>query len=335
MKVLFKNRKRQEPGRDEPTRFFVHIPKTAGTSFRSAVESRFGRSRVLCDYGHESEATSKSIRSEVYRNKDPGGVARAIAENKAVLLTGHVPVTKYIDLVGLPNTIAIFRDPVQQVVSHHRHAVRDQDYRGDLLAFARQDTVRNLQSRLMAGIDPALLGIVGLTDQYRKTLAIVDHRWNWDLRHVKKNVGRRLRLRPFEVSAKTRQRLERLNELDMAVYKRARHVFNNSLACLEHRSEWDPRGAITLAADRSGIEGWALEPISEKPVEIDILINGRIHSRVICDLAVPELSLWRLPREGRVGFRVENVALSHGDSVEIRDVRHGLVLARRQVHDDA
>ena len=335
MKDLFKTRKRREPGRDEPTRFFVHIPKTAGTSFRAAAESRFGRSRVLRDYGLDSNATSDSVREEVYLKKDNSGIERAIARDNAVLVAGHVPVTKYGSQLGLPNTIAFFRDPVQQVISHYRHAVRNQGFEDGLLAFARLESSRNIQSRLMAGVDPALLGIVGLTEQYRETLAIVNHCWSWDLRHVKKNVGGRLRLRLLEINARTRERLERLNESDRALYERARQVFKNSLYCLEHRVERDPRGAITLADSRSGVRGWALEMGSDAPVEINIRINGRVHSRTHCDLAVSELSRWRLPREGCVGFRAKNVTLSHGDSVEIRDVRQGLVLARYRVHDDA
>lgn len=335
MKDLFKNNKRREPGRDEPTRFFVHIPKTAGTSFRAAAESRFGRSRVLRDYGLESDVTSVSVREEVYLKKDNSGIERAIARDNALLVAGHVPVTKYSGQLGLSNTIVLFRDPVHQVISHYRHATRDQDYDGDLLAFARQDRVRNLQSRLMAGIDPALLGVAGLTDQYRETLAIVNHCWSWDLRHVKKNVGGRLRLRLLEINGRTLEKLERLNESDRALYERARQVFKNSLYCLEHRVESEPRGAITLADSRSGVQGWALEMGSDAPVEIAIMINGRVHSRTHCDLAVSELSRWRLPREGCVGFRANNVTLSHGDSVEIRDVRQGLVLDKCRVHDDA
>lgn len=32
---------------DVPARFFIHIPKTAGTSFRNSVVDHFGQKRVL------------------------------------------------------------------------------------------------------------------------------------------------------------------------------------------------------------------------------------------------------------------------------------------------
>jgi hypothetical protein len=151
------------------------------------------------------------VREEVCLRKDSFGIERAIARDNAVLVAGHVPVTKYGGQLGLPNTIVLFRDPVQQVISHYRHAVRNQGFEDGLLAFARLESSRNRQSRLMAGIDPALLGIVGLTERYRETPAIVSRHWGWDLRHRRMNVSRRLGTRSFLLSDEEKAELERLN----------------------------------------------------------------------------------------------------------------------------
>ena len=40
---------------------FVHIPKTAGTSFRLAAQQFYGENNVFFDYGLESVETSKEI----------------------------------------------------------------------------------------------------------------------------------------------------------------------------------------------------------------------------------------------------------------------------------
>ena len=63
-----------------PPKLFVHIPKTAGTSFRQAAESRFGLSRVLRDYGPNSDATSDTIKREVYSDDDATQIYRAIEQ---------------------------------------------------------------------------------------------------------------------------------------------------------------------------------------------------------------------------------------------------------------
>ena len=132
-------------GPDETVKLFVHIPKTAGTSFRIAAESRFGASRVLRDYGEESDATSDAIRTEVYEREEAEGILRAIRKQNAVLVSGHYDVPKYGRLLGLDNTVSIFRDPVTQVISHYRHAVRHYGYARDLMSFVQQQWIRNVQ----------------------------------------------------------------------------------------------------------------------------------------------------------------------------------------------
>ena len=330
MKDYFKNGKSRETGRDEPTRFFVHIPKTAGTSFRAAAESRFGRSRVLRDYGLDSDATSDSVREEVYLKKDNSGIERAIARDNAVLVAGHVPVTKYGGQLGLSNTIVLFRDPVQQVISHYRHAVRRQSFEGGLLAFARLERSRNIQSRLMAGVDPALLGIVGLTEKYRETLAIAENRWGWKLQHKRKNASRSLSFSPFKVSNDEMTELERLNREDQMLFKRARMVFSNTWHCLERKTGTDLRAAITQADSKSGLIGWAFDMLSDRPAKIEILVNRSLWGKVVCEQPVADLFHSKLPRENHVGFTL-NVEMKSGDCLEVRDIRSGRYLANHVV----
>ena len=45
---------------------YLHIPKTAGTSFRMSAEQYFGPDQVLNDYGEESPNTSEDIRAVSY-----------------------------------------------------------------------------------------------------------------------------------------------------------------------------------------------------------------------------------------------------------------------------
>ncbi|MEZ5582905.1 MAG: hypothetical protein R3F37_09170 [Candidatus Competibacteraceae bacterium] len=48
---------------------FVHIPKTAGTSFRQEMSRIVGNERVLMDYGYRENATSEIV-SNVYEKKE-------------------------------------------------------------------------------------------------------------------------------------------------------------------------------------------------------------------------------------------------------------------------
>ena len=43
----------------------VHVPKTAGTSFRWALDKCFGESNVVRDYGRKADATSDVVRERL------------------------------------------------------------------------------------------------------------------------------------------------------------------------------------------------------------------------------------------------------------------------------
>ena len=332
MKPLFNRKSGPELHGNDPTRFFVHIPKTAGTSFRTAVESRFGRSRVLRDYGLDSAATSQSVKEEVYLKKDNAGIERAISIDNAVLVAGHVPITKYGSHIGLKNTIAIFRDPVEQVISHYRHVVRDQDYQGDLISFAQLERNKNIQSRLMTSIDPALLGIVGLTESYRETLAVANHHWGWNLKHKRKNVSRELGFNSSSVSEETKAELKRLNQADHMLYERACFVFANTQSCMEQKTETDLRAAITHADSEIGVRGWAFDVLSDRPAEIEVRVNHVAMGKAICMQPVAEFVSSQFPRNGLIGFSLKE-DLRSGDFVEIRNIESDCCLAYHVVAD--
>lgn len=309
-----------------PARLFIHIPKTAGTSLRSAAERKFGTKRVLRDYGHESDATSEAIKLNVYATADLTGITRAIEEQGAALIAGHFPITRYGGILGLKNTITIFRSPVDQVISHYRHAVRDHDYQDDLMTFAKQGGVRNLQSRMLAGVDPSLIGLVGLTEFYKETLELINSRWDWSLKHQMKNAGNRLSKKQPSVSNESRSEIESLNLQDNVLYKRARRVFNNTLEFHQNGIASDPRGAITLANTKHGVRGWAFDMMSEEIVNIEVLIDGSPAQNISCGEFIPTLACWKIPRHGYVGFSFKSTALEAGSVVEIRDKRFGCSL---------
>ena len=61
--------------------FFIHIPKTAGTSFRKAAEEYYGLERICYDYAPHSGETSKIVIQEVYENKDNFSFLKKLNDN--------------------------------------------------------------------------------------------------------------------------------------------------------------------------------------------------------------------------------------------------------------
>lgn len=309
-----------------PIKLFVHIPKTAGTSFRNSAILQFGQPKVLQDYGEKRAATSKEIISCVYDSGDVTSIVDAVAETGAVMVSGHVQLTKYAGVIGLPDTVTFVREPVSRVVSHFRHMMRDEGFEGDLLKFIRMPLHRNVQSRVLCQLDPALLGIVGITEHYQDSVDIINSRWNWRLNQRQDNISDKMSDFKVSLSAEEEAEIKELNTSDIALYKRATHVFGNSLNCFKNGSASEPRGAISTATANHGVSGWAFDMYSDELVEIDVLVNREVRSQMKCVDFRPILAGWKVPRCGYIGFHLKAVSLKSGDKIEIRDNRHGLIL---------
>jgi hypothetical protein len=312
-------------------RLFIHIPKTAGTSFRSAAEARFGSNRVLRDYGPESEDTSRSVKEHVYELDQPGAISQALVQQEAVLLSGHFPLTKYRDVFRLRDTATLVRNPVDQVVSHFQHQSRHYRYGGTLMDFARQSQYQNVQSHYVGMLDPSMIGLVGLTESYRAFLRILNSQWGWNLPHRRRNIGNRFGLGRIRLTLGERREIERLNAVDATLYRRAAAVFQNRMKAFESGCDCDVRGGLSYSAANSVISGWAWDLERPGPVTVEIFLDGDHLTSVTCDQSVNGLSGWKLPNEGRVGFNLEQGTLTENSVLEMRDPTLELILDRQRI----
>ena len=307
-------------------KLFVHIPKTAGTSFRNSAVLQFGQPKVLQDYGVKRDATSREIINTVYDSGDPTSIIAAFIDTGAVMVSGHLQLTKYAGLLGLPNTVTFIREPVARVVSHFRHMTRDEGFEGDLLKFIRKPIQQNVQSRVLCQIDPALLGVLGITERYQDSIDIVNKRWHWGLNQRQDNISDKMSEVKVSLSNEEEAEIIKLNSKDLALYDRAVQVFNNSFTCLKKNSASDPRGAISFARTRQGVSGWAFDMFSDEAAELDIIVNQDVKAQIKCADFRPALAGWRVPRCGYIGFHLKSLSLKDGDKVEIRDSELGLTL---------
>jgi len=123
---------------------YLHIPKTAGTSFRISAEHYFGPWNVLNDYGEKSPSTSEDIRSAFYGQNDLDLLREKGMQKR--FLTGHFSLGKYREVFPDSPVVTFFRDPVERVISEYVHFASHYSFDGSLRDFYTRKQFQNRHS---------------------------------------------------------------------------------------------------------------------------------------------------------------------------------------------
>ena len=206
----------------------VHIPKTAGTSFRISLDKYFGKSRVVCDYGPNARETSSVVRKFIYayEGKDgPEKLLEVMRSGPGKVLIGHFPLKKYARFFDPGKVIAFVRDPLIRTCSEYVHRVGNQSFVGTVPEFFRKPDFRNRQSFMLEGLSSR--AFVGLTEKYADSLERLNTMHHWDLPVRKRNVGRKGGGRKLAGSlpAQDLELFNMMNRNDLEFYRTAKRRF--------------------------------------------------------------------------------------------------------------
>jgi len=293
---------------------FVHVPKTAGTSFRQAAINEFGSAYVIQDYGTEAPETSELILRYVYTESNHWVLYKHLEKLNARLVCGHMRAKKFMPGIGVRNTAIIFREPVQRVYSEYQHFVRNKGYSGSFRDFYLLSRNCNVQAKRADGVPLRALGVVGLTERYDETLRIINHCYGLSLKALVKNTGRKSLDKAHDISAEDRKEVLRLNHKDVALYERACVLFEERLALHEKGLPY-AHGSLVMASPKK-VAGWAWwEGGEDDPVELDVRVNGKVQARVQAQRFRYQLSQFRPPRGGHAGFSAK-IHARPGDKVD-------------------
>ena len=231
---------------------FLHIPKTAGTSFLTILGNVFGESRVrrLRGAGEMVQAQIDRVVAEEIQDFD--------------CLAGHFPIDQFSKYLDLFRPFTILRDPVERVMSlfrFFRSAPRSERQRLKLPeGFGFNDLIesrvphdyaqtRNFMCRMLCGdpeisdpkaaafwqppdpgafVDKAVATLramdFGLVEDMQSTRVLLQHAWGtkFDLGEYRENFSG-----PpgTEWTARNIQRIVDLNTLDITLYHEARALF--------------------------------------------------------------------------------------------------------------
>lgn len=212
----------------------VHIPKTAGSAFKSILAQCFGP-HVCYDYGDQYkfvDVAPPTLRMRLRRAVRQLRWCRPIRGTDRCI-HGHFKASKYLNRFPEHRLVTWVRDPVERVTSHYYHWKRRPDLahsvcrqlvrdRLSLIEFADLPTMRNLQTRYLDGVSIDAFWFIGVQECFGALLPELLAAWGCESdvqpNHVEnlnpaKTVDRRYPLR-----AETRRVLRSLNAADMDLY---------------------------------------------------------------------------------------------------------------------
>lgn len=213
----------------------VHIPKTAGVTFRTLLRTVYGPSAVHLDYADRvlDPASAFQTDFEGWQTATHAQADRLPPETRVI--HGHFSAIKYRDLFPEAKRVVWLRDPVARLVSHYHywrnlpptpHTLhrRMLDDALSLLEFARLEPMQNIVSRIfLRGYGVADFAFVGIQEDFtaevRRLATLLG--WPSDLQIGEENRNPRPDYQDDPLDESAHAEITRLNAEDIALYRQA------------------------------------------------------------------------------------------------------------------
>jgi hypothetical protein len=298
--------------------FFTHIPKTAGTSFRLGVEEHLGQKSIIYDYGLKAKETSKLVRELMYGDaSDLWCFYKECYKQEIKFFGGHVAIGRFVSGFKIGNSVTFVREPLQRVVSEFQHFVRHYGYEGTLMDFCTRPVMQNRQSKLLETVPLEGIGIIGLTERYEESIELINARFTWSVAVRADNKSHdHADNKTHQLSESEEKELRQLNQKDIALYRQCTKLFDTRYKLYQSGLRFCH--ARIQQSSIQNVSGWAWwEDGSDKPVEVELLLNGEPTKKTFATDLRPGLCRLYPPRGGHIGFSFPKAA-KEGDKVQCR-----------------
>lgn len=213
----------------------IHIPKTAGTSFREQLVQNYGKNAITqFDIIYEEGIIKYKINGEY--------VEKPLFNPETKVIHGHFEYFRLIEfcpkLVKTP-TITWLRDPAQRVISNYNYLKEKlfQEISTNALAsslasrmlctlaqFSALENERNKMSKFLKGISAEGLFFIGLVENYEKDLTALAVKLKWNnYTPVYNNITKKVKK---EISPLILQEICNNNSEDVLLYSTTMKLIN-------------------------------------------------------------------------------------------------------------
>lgn len=279
---------------------FVHIPKTAGTSFRKGLEQTIGRASIFYDYGLGSKAKNQEVIHFLYEQEPPDflGFRSELDNYHDAVLCGHFQAKKYFPYFTFGQMGAFFRDPVDRTISEYLHFKRVNGYTGNIEEFCENPIFQDRQNFFMDGVDINSLGFIGITEKYEESLALFKQQTGIEVPYLGLNKAESY---PDEITDSVYEYVRQFNAKDIELYDYALSLFEQR----QHEIISDKQPYLSSMRLLVGglIQGWVTPAEDRESSDFYYLLhNDAVIKQFKANDYRLDLKREKISRSGSIGF---------------------------------
>lgn len=223
--------------------YFLHIPKTAGTTFRFVLYDYFDQSEIYPNY-YELAVHQKSryLGWKKYKEKE-----KSLFHNGKKILIAHfgwLAMNHYKD--HPPKTLTFLRDPIKRVKSAiiylqqsgrmyegltideiiNDYVIREGSMHARQMGYRPK---RDNMSQALKNLES--IDFIGISERFDDSLTLCNYTFGWDLQPIpKRNVGS---YKPDEFTPEQIEKITKACEIDYIIYHRGVELFEERLAAMK------------------------------------------------------------------------------------------------------